>query len=72
MIAQIENIIQIVSRMPINQQNDLAFFWKQDLESEIKFDTKISLTADKLLDLANFALKEFSEEKTINMGFDKL
>jgi hypothetical protein len=72
MIVQLENIIERVNILPMNQQNDLAYFWQQDLDSEIKFDSKISMTADKLMDIANNALNEFVTGKTINKGFDQL
>lgn len=72
MITQIENIMERVNLLPIKQQNDLAYFWEQDLDSEIKFDTKISLTAEKLSSIANSALDEFTSGKTFNKGFDQL
>lgn len=72
MIAQIENIIERVSLLPLNQQSDLAYFWEQDLNSEIKFDNKIAMTVDKLMDIANSALDEYAAGKTINKGFDQL
>lgn len=72
MTAQMEKVIERVSDLSDSQQDDLAFFWVQDLESEIGFDAKISETASKLAVLANKALAEFDSGKTINIGFDKL
>ncbi len=72
MIAQMENVMQRVSTLPINQQSDIAYFWEQDLESEIGFDAKIAQTVGKLSDLASKALGDFADGKTLKMGFDKL
>ena len=67
MIAQMENVMQRVSTLPINQQTDIAYFWEQDLESEIGFDAKIDQTVGKLADLANKALSDFADAKTLKI-----
>jgi len=72
MIAQMENVMQKVSTLPINQQSDIAYFWEQDLEGEIGFDAKIAQTVGDLSELASKALADFTNGKTLKMGFDKL
>ncbi len=67
MIAQMENVMQRVSTLPINQQTDIAYFWEQDLESEIVFDAKIDQTVGILADLANKALSDFADAKTLKI-----
>jgi hypothetical protein len=67
-----QNIMEKVQNLPSEFQSNLAFFWEQELESEMGFDNKISNTADKLKKIADQAILEFNKGETINIGFDKL
>ena len=72
MIAELEKVMKRVNQLPVSEQNNIAFFWEQDLDSELEFDNKILNSIDKLRVLAQDALNEFHNGKTINKGFDEL
>lgn len=72
MNTRIENLFNKVKQLPEEQQEEFAYQWEKDLESEKEFDKKLHDTADKLKILADEALKEHKEGKTQRMGFDEL
>ena len=72
MTAQAEKLFSTVDLLPEEFQDNLVFFWSEDLENETGFDRKLHDTSDKLSILAQDALKEFRLGKTINKGFDEL
>ncbi|MFH1051697.1 MAG: hypothetical protein V1779_12315 [bacterium] len=72
MQTQVADLFQRVSQLPEDIQENLTFFWNEDIESEMNFDKKLYDTADKLEILAKEALYEFKTGKTIEKGFDEL
>lgn len=72
MTTQVKNLFNKVNSLPEEVQNDLIFFWGEDLENEIGFDRKISDTSNKLSILAQKALNDFKQGRTIEKGFDEL
>ena len=72
MIASVENIINRIEALPPGFQCELAFFWEQDLDNEVGFDSKLANTADELKKFAEMALIEFELGNTLKMGFDEL
>jgi hypothetical protein len=59
MIAELEKVMKRVNQLPVSEQNNIAFFWEQDLDSELEFDNKILNSIDQLRVLAQDALNEF-------------
>jgi len=72
MQTQVADLFQRVSQLPDDIQENLTFFWNEDIESEMNFDKKLYDTADKLEILAKEALYEYQQGKTIEKGFDEL
>lgn len=72
MLAKVENLFNKVSTLPEDLQDNLVFFWNEDIENELDFDKKLYNTSDKLIKLAQNALLEFKQNKTIQKGFDEL
>ncbi|MCX6148231.1 MAG: hypothetical protein NTW25_13435 [Candidatus Kapabacteria bacterium] len=72
MNIEVSELFKKVDTLPQDFQNNLAFFWNEDLKNEINFDKKLSDTSNILDSLAQIALKEFKEGKTVEKGFDEL
>jgi hypothetical protein len=72
MLAQVENLFNKVSSLPEVLQANLAVFWSDDIENEINFDNRIYETSDKLKILAQEALNDYKQDKTLEKGFDEL
>jgi hypothetical protein len=72
MSEQVNILFRKVSSLPLEIQENLAFFWNEDIENEIDFDATISKTSDKLTLLAKEALNEYKSGKTEKIGMDEL
>jgi len=72
MCEQVNILFRKVSSLPLDIQENLAFFWNKDIENEIDFDNTIFETSDKLTLLANEALGEYKSGKTEKIGMDEL
>jgi hypothetical protein len=72
MTYQVEKLFNRINTLPEELQENLVFFWSDDIENELNFDNRISETSDKLIILAQKALDEFSQSRTYEKGFDEL
>jgi hypothetical protein len=72
MTYQVENLLKRINTLPEELQENLVFFWNEDIENELNFDNRISETSDKLIILAQKALNEFRQGRTYERGFDEL
>jgi cell fate (sporulation/competence/biofilm development) regulator YmcA (YheA/YmcA/DUF963 family) len=72
MSEKVNLLFRKVFSLPLEIQENLAFFWSQEIENEIDFDATISKTSDKLTILAKEALNEYKSDKTEEIGMDEL
>jgi hypothetical protein len=72
MTEQTEKLFNKVSTLPEETQNNLAFFWNDDIRNEENFDNTIYNTSDKIELMAKEAVNEYKHGKTIQKGIDEL
>lgn len=66
----LSEVLDKVSLLPPEIQNEIAQQLLQDIDSELKWQKESTL--DKLANLADEALRDSKESKTSNIGFDEL
>ncbi|MDP3149604.1 MAG: hypothetical protein Q8N83_10800 [Ignavibacteria bacterium] len=66
----LSEVLNKVSLLPQEIQNEIAQQLLQDIDSELKWQKESSL--DKLTNLADEAVRDSKESKTSNQGFDEL
>jgi len=66
----LSEVLEKVSLLPPEVQDELAQQLLQDIDSELKWQKESSL--DKFVNLAEDALLDSKENKTINKGFNEL
>ncbi|MBM2816446.1 MAG: hypothetical protein HW421_3208 [Ignavibacteria bacterium] len=72
MLAQVENLFNKVDSLPEELQNNLVFYWNEDIENELNFDKSIFETSAQLKIMAQEALNEYNSGNTLEKGFDEL
>ena len=72
MSSRLEQVVQRVSTLPIEIQDEIAEQWFEDIENEIGWQRTLQQPQDKLSKLANEALLQSSQGKTLVKGFDEI
>lgn len=72
MSTRIEQIIQRVSTLPIDIQDEIAKQWLEDIDNEVGWQRTLQQPQDKLSKLAQEALRQSSQGKTLTKGFDEI
>jgi len=65
-------VVQRVSTLPIEIQDEIAEQWFEDIENEIGWQKTLQQPQDKLSKLAQEALRQSSQGKTLVKGFDEI
>ncbi|MEI8209661.1 MAG: hypothetical protein D0528_08405 [Methylococcales bacterium] len=72
MSSRLEQVVQRVSTLPIEIQDEIAEQWFEDIENEIGWQRTLQQPQDKLSKLAKEALLQSSQGKTLVKGFDEI
>lgn len=72
MTALLEKVYERASHLPERVQDQLASQWIEELEAELKWDDTLENSQDLLESMADAALRESREGKTVKIGFDEL
>ena len=72
MSSRLEQVVQRVSTLPIEIQDEIAEQWLEDIENEIGWQRTLQQPQDKLSKLALEALRQSSQGKTLAKGFDEI
>jgi len=72
MSSRLEQVVQRVSTLPIEIQDEIAEQWFEDIENEIGWQRTLQQPQDKLSELAQEALRQSSQGKTLVKGFDEI
>jgi hypothetical protein len=72
MSSRLEQVVQRVSTLPIEIQDEIAEQWFEDIENEIGWQRTLQQPQDKLSKLAQEALRQSSQGKTLVKGFDEI
>jgi len=72
MTSRLEQVVQRVSTLPIEIQDEIAEQWFEDIENEIGWQKTLQQPQDKLSKLAQEALRQSSQGKTLVKGFDEI
>ena len=72
MTSRLEQVVQRVSTLPIEIQDEIAEQWFEDIENEIGWQKTLQQPQDKLSKLAQEALRQSSQGKTLIKGFDEI
>jgi hypothetical protein len=68
----LESVFQKASALPPALQDDLARQWLAELDDEQRWDEKFQRTAETIDSLAEEALREHQQQKTVAKGMDDL
>ena len=68
----LESVFQKASNLPPEQQDGLARQWLAEMEDQERWDRRFAETADVIDTLAEQALREHAQGKTISKGIDEL
>ncbi len=72
MPTQFEKVIQRVSTLPIEIQDEIAEQWLEDIENELNWQKTLQQPQDKLSELAREALRQSGRGETLAKGFDEI
>jgi hypothetical protein len=72
MVKNMQNVLDKLQKLPGQQQETISFFWEQELDEELGFDEKLENSIDILQALADKAVNEHIQLKTIQKGFDSI
>lgn len=72
MSNRLEQVVQRVSTLPIEIQDEIAEQWLEDIENEVGWQRTLQQPQDKLSKLAQEALRQSSQGKTLAKGFDEI
>ncbi len=72
MTILVEKAFREISKLPEGEQNALARWILEEIESEMKWDKKFADSEDVLAKLAKESLKDDKEGRTTDLDIDKL
>ncbi|TAL69069.1 MAG: hypothetical protein EPN82_08260 [Bacteroidetes bacterium] len=72
MTQSISTIFEKVSSLPPEVQDEIAVYWSEDLDSELQWDTTLKNSISQLELIAEKAIKDYENGKTVRKGFDEL
>lgn len=72
MTQLLDSVFRKAASLPPALQDDLARQWLAELEDERRWEEKFAQSADAIDTLAERALREHAEGKTIAKGIDEL
>ncbi|HEY4330270.1 MAG TPA: hypothetical protein VGN88_11085 [Phycisphaerae bacterium] len=68
----LESVFQKAANLPPNLQDELARQWLAEMDDEQHWDQQFSQSADAIDTLAERALREHAQGKTLSKGIDEL
>ncbi len=72
MTSQLAKAFEKASSLPEELQDQLADEFLEEIEWERRWDETLANSQDKLDQLAERALRDYREGRTVEMGFDEL
>ncbi len=74
MLSRFEKVIEQVSSLPIEIQDEIAEQWLEDIESELNWQKTLQTSQENkfLLELAQNALSQSARGETLIKGFDEI
>jgi hypothetical protein len=72
MLNRFEKVIQKASTLPEEIQDEIVAQWLEDIENETNWQKTLQQPQERLSELAQKALRESAQGKTIVMGFDEI
>lgn len=72
MTSLLEQAIQRAAILPVDIQNEIAEQWLEDIENEIGWQRTLQQPQEKLSELAQHALRQSAQGKTVKKGFDEI
>ena len=72
MSSRLEQVVQQISTLPIEIQDEIAEQWLEDIENEVGWQRTLQQPQEKLSKLAQEALRQSSQGKTVAKGFDEI
>ena len=72
MSSRFEKVIQQASTLPIEIQDEIAEQWLEDIENEIGWQKTLQQPQEGLSVLAQEALQQSAQGKTLAKGFDEV
>lgn len=72
MLNRFEKIIQKASALPDEIQDEMVEQWSEDIENEMNWQITLQQPQERLSELAQKALHESAQGKTVVMGFDEI
>ena len=72
MTQSLSKVFEKASSLPSEIQEHIAEFWDDDLNAELQWDSTFQESATQLETLAQKALDDYNNGKTVIKGFDEL
>ena len=72
MTVLLSDVFEKVSSLSPDLQDEIARSWSIELNEEIKWYNSLQNSQDKLESMANIALSEFHQGKTLPKGFGEI
>jgi hypothetical protein len=72
MSSRLDLVIQRAATLPLEIQEDIAEQWLEDIENEMGWQKTLQQPQERLSELAQEALRQSAQGKTIAKGFDEI